>query len=71
MRKTEFQRRLMPAASGRYAETKSQSRQHGAKRPEKPAPAAAVPNPALQPPARWQRTQRYAWDKGGSKGGRK
>jgi len=46
---------------------KSRSRQHGNKPPSKPAPAA----PAPQPAARWQRTQRYAWDKGGAKGGRK
>jgi len=54
---------------------KSQSRQHGAKGqkkgPKGPAPATPVPNPSLQPTARWQRTQRYTWDKGGSKGGRK
>ncbi|MBI4988078.1 MAG: hypothetical protein HZC23_04580 [Rhodocyclales bacterium] len=51
--------------------SKSQSRQHGAKGAKKPAPATPVPNPSVQPPARWQRTQRYAWDKGGAKGGRK
>ncbi len=51
--------------------SKSQSRQHGAKGTKKPAPAQPVPNPTLQPDARWQRTQRYAWDKGGAKGGRK
>jgi hypothetical protein len=50
---------------------KSQSRQHGAKGPKRPAPDQPVPNPALQPVTRWQRTQRYAWDKGGAKGGRK
>ena len=61
----------MPAVSGRYAETKSQSRQNGAKGAKKPAPAQPVLNPPLQPTARWQRTQRYAWDKGGHKGGRK
>ena len=49
--------------------SKSQSRQHGVKGPKKPAPAAPVP-PA-QPTGRWQRTERYVWDKGGSKGGRK
>jgi len=49
---------------------KSQSRRHGAKGPKKPTPAAPLPAPP-QPAARWQRTQRYAWDKGGSKGGRK
>ena len=31
-----------------------------------PAPA----NPLRQADARWQRTVRYGWDKGGSKGGR-
>ncbi|BBO20346.1 MAG: hypothetical protein WA094_01255 [Candidatus Desulfobacillus denitrificans] len=51
--------------------SKSQSRRHGAKQAKKPAPTQPAPNPALQPPARWQRTQRYAWDKGGAKGGRK
>jgi hypothetical protein len=51
--------------------SKSQSRQHGAKGAKKPVPAQPVPNPTLQPTARWQRTQRYAWDKGGAKGGRK
>jgi hypothetical protein len=36
-----------------------------------PNPAAANrPNPRLQADARWQRTQRYGWDKGGSRGGR-
>lgn len=42
------------------------------------APPAKAPNPAaanrrnprLQADARWQRTQRYGWDKGGSRGGR-
>jgi hypothetical protein len=34
---------------------------------------AAQPEPVkpVQPELRWQRTQRYSWDKGGSKGGRK
>jgi hypothetical protein len=50
---------------------KSQSRQHGAKGPKKAALPAPAPNPAPQPAARWQRTQRYGWDKGGAKGGRK
>ncbi len=49
--------------------SKIQSRQHGVKGPKKSAPAAPVP-PA-QPTVRWQRTQRYVWDKGGSKRGRK
>lgn len=31
-----------------------------------PAPA----NPLRQADSRWQRTVRYGWDKGGSKGGR-
>ncbi|MBE7422588.1 MAG: hypothetical protein HS110_09225 [Zoogloeaceae bacterium] len=50
---------------------KSQSRRHGAKGPRKPAPDQPAPNSALQPPARWQRAQRYVWDRGGAKGGRK
>ena len=50
---------------------KSQSRQHGGKGPKKPAPAQPVPNPTPQPAARWQRTQRYVWDRGGNKGGRR
>jgi len=49
---------------------KSQSRQHGGKAPKKPAPAVPLPAPP-QPATRWQRTQRYVWDKGGAKGGRK
>lgn len=49
--------------------SKSQSRQHGGKTSKKPAPSAPVP--PVQPNARWQRTQRYVWDRGGSKGGRK
>ena len=49
--------------------SKSQSRQHGVKGPKKPAPAAPVP--PVQPAVHWQRSQRYVWDKGGSKGGRK
>jgi len=48
---------------------KSQSRQHGGKPPKNPAPATPLPPP--QPATRWQRTQRYVWDKGGAKGGRK
>ena len=50
--------------------SKSQSRQHGVKVPKK-KPAPAAPVPPVQPTVRWQRTQRYVWDKGGSKGGRK
>ncbi len=34
-------------------------------------PAGKIANPRLQADARWQRTQRYGWDKGGSRGGRK
>lgn len=33
-------------------------------------PPNKLPNPRLQADARWQRTQRYGWDKGGSRGGR-
>lgn len=36
--------------------------------PKPKGPAAAKPLP--QPAARWQRTVRYGWDKGGSRGGR-
>lgn len=50
---------------------KSQSRRNGDKGVNKPTPAAPVPIPSVQPTTRWQRTQRYVWDKGGSKGGRK
>jgi hypothetical protein len=38
--------------------------------PAPPAPPSAQ-NPANQRDARWQRTVRYGWDKGGSRGGRK
>jgi len=31
---------------------------------------APTPNPLRQADARWQRTVRYGWDKGGAKGGR-
>jgi len=31
---------------------------------------AAAP-PKYQPDARWQRTVRYVWDKGGARGGRR
>lgn len=31
----------------------------------------AVLNPLRQADQRWQRTVRYGWDKGGSRGGRK
>ena len=51
--------------------SKSQSRRHGAKKPKPPAPAQLLPNSTSQPAARWQRTQRYVWDRGGAKGGRK
>lgn len=47
------------------------------KTPPLPAPQAPVPQPPTaggnrlrQAETRWQRTVRYAWDKGGSKGGR-
>jgi hypothetical protein len=50
---------------------KSQSRQHGAKGAKQRAPTLPVPNAVLQPTNRWQRIQRYTWDKGGAKGGRK
>jgi len=43
-----------------------------------PAPARArqwiqkaAAAPKYQPDARWQRTVRYAWDKGGARGGRR
>ena len=39
---------------------------HG-KAPQNPPP---VPNTLTQADNRWQRTVRYGWDKGGSKGGR-
>jgi len=43
-------------------------------KPASKAPARPpVPPPATdrrQPETRWQRTARYGWDKGGSKGGR-
>jgi hypothetical protein len=39
-----------------------------AKRRGAQQPAPAVP---VQPELRWQRTQRYTWDKGGSRGGRR
>jgi hypothetical protein len=44
-------------------------------RPARKAPVptaqAPVPNTAPPPDARWQRTVRYGWDKGGARGGRK
>ncbi|WP_291994482.1 hypothetical protein [Candidatus Accumulibacter sp. ACC003] len=47
------------------------------KTPPLPAPQAPVPqlptaggNRLRQAETRWQRTVRYGWDKGGSKGGR-
>ena len=40
-----------------------------------PRPPASTPAPATNPrllqDQRWQRTVRFNWDKGGSKGGRK
>lgn len=33
--------------------------------------AQPEPNKPVQPELRWQRTQRYSWDKGGAKGGRR
>lgn len=48
-----------------------------AKSPARPAPkpperknGPAASNPLRQADLRWQRTVRYGWDKGGSKGGR-
>ncbi|MFZ2852786.1 MAG: hypothetical protein WAZ34_01580 [Rhodocyclaceae bacterium] len=35
----------------------------------RPSPPAAT-NPLRQPDLRWQRSVRYGWDKGGSRGGR-
>ncbi|MGP1609805.1 MAG: hypothetical protein ACTS5G_03780 [Burkholderiales bacterium] len=32
---------------------------------------ARTPNPLQQADSRWQRTVRFGWDKGGSRGGRK
>ena len=47
------------------------------KSPARPAPktparnaSPAAANPLRQADLRWQRTVRYGWDKGGSKGGR-
>ncbi len=45
-----------------------------AKHPLQPGQATnthAMPNPLRQADNRWQRTVRYGWDKGGSRGGRK
>jgi hypothetical protein len=39
--------------------------------PSQPAECPAIPNPLRQADQRWQRTVRYGWDKGGSRGGRK
>lgn len=51
------------------AKTKARARP-GAAPPSPPQkPATALPVPAAT--ARWQRTVRYGWDKGGAKGGRK
>ena len=48
-----------------------------AKAPARPTPkpparksSPAANNPLRQADLRWQRTVRYGWDKGGSKGGR-
>ena len=40
-------------------------------RPDTPADNQTLPNPLRQADNRWQRTVRYGWDKGGSRGGRK
>ena len=50
------------------AKTKPPARPAGARRPL-PQPAAQAPLPAAD--GRWQRSVRYNWDKGGSRGGRK
>jgi hypothetical protein len=34
-------------------------------------PVVAPENPRTQADTRWQRTVRFAWDKGGAKGGRR
>jgi len=47
--------------------------------PPQPEPGTTVPkagngpvdNPLRQPDSRWQRTVRFNWDKGGSRGGRR
>ena len=44
-----------------------QPRQNSGRRED----GAAVPGPSRQSDRRWQRTVRYGWDKGGSRGGRK
>lgn len=40
--------------------------------PKPPAPrsAPAIPDALARKDSRWQRTVRYGWDKGGSRGGR-
>jgi len=40
-------------------------------RPGTPPGDQPLPNPLRQADTRWQRTVRYGWDKGGSRGGRK
>jgi len=40
-------------------------------RPDLAPDNQAHPNPLRQADNRWQRTVRYGWDKGGSRGGRK
>jgi hypothetical protein len=59
----------IPPATAMIAKTKT---------PAKPPPPPNQPKPVMQPaspvatPAsRWLRTQRYGWDKGGSRGGRR
>ena len=44
-----------------------------ARRPEAPPQPGVAPTAPLPaaPQNRWQRTVRYGWDKGGSKGGRR
>lgn len=38
--------------------------------PDGKPPRKTFASPPQKPDARWQRTVRYGWDKGGSKGGR-
>lgn len=40
-------------------------------RPQEPEQRRHTPNPRAAEDLRWQRTVRFNWDKGGSKGGRK
>ena len=39
--------------------------------PDQATNTQTMPNPLRQADNRWQRTVRYGWDKGGSRGGRK